>query len=166
MPFRNLAYLLAAALGTLTLAGCSTEPGSTGLAGSWTTQDSFEHRYRGVDSLMHTFRYTNLYPIKVTTVDDTSLSFQVTGGVQVQFDSVAGASPQRDTVYDVDLSGTIRIRGDTALVQYLGKLPLSGDGSPMVSHRVFPDPECALEVGSSILIPPAPVCIEDHHWKQ
>jgi hypothetical protein len=154
-------------LGTLAWGGCATEPviAVTNMAGTWFARDTFEVHYQGVDSLTHVFKYANDYPVAVATVDDSTFSFRVAGGTQTQFDSTAGGSGHIVTVTDVYLDGTMRVRGDTAFVELLGKLPLrTRDVRLLTSHRVVPEAECLASLGPLVPTSPPPVCLEAHRW--
>jgi hypothetical protein len=165
--FRGMRIVLVAVALAPVFAGCATEPGGTDLAGGWTTRDTFEVRYRDTSGVMQVFRYANHYPVTVTAVDDSTFVYQVLGGTQTVFDSTEGLPAARSVNDAVELDGFIRVRGDTAYVDFMGRLPLRVDATGRLGgHRLLPLAECLATIFIPVQQPPPPSCFEAHHWSR
>jgi hypothetical protein len=164
---RRLALAIGAAVALITAAACGAEaPGVvTDLAGGWFARDTFQVRYHGVDSLPRVFTYVNAYPLWLAAVDESTFAFQVRGGTQTRVTVIVGGDSTTTVVTDIDLDGRLHIRGETAHVELLGKLPLrSSRTDALDSRRALPEPECLANLGPQTPLTPTPVCSEAHHW--
>ena len=138
------------------------------LAGEWVIVDSLHNSYvSAFDGTPRVRAWINELTITVTATSDSTYDFEAVTGGQMRFDTVSGQGfpPQPSGLGG--LYGTIRVRGDTAHVTYLGKLDLAGAATDLIAfQRTLPVAECLDELGGLAQTSPPPVCRATHHWSR